>query len=353
MASRNLSNNNSKLINVVCAVLFVLFTFCYLYFYQADVIAAAQHVFSGGQTRYDRLIGAVLITVGLFFLHLVFLGITRLTYRAHAITFYPSLLALLVLTSVRISGSNQGSFGPWLWLAPLLLAVVCFVAYLVRKYEVFEKVRKPVGIFSKVFWSNVLLLCFGFFFVGFFANNDDVFHYRMRTESLLLKRDYEGALRVGQKSLATDSSLTLLRIHALAKSHQMGERLFEYPLVGGSQVLIPNGKTALTVMYPNDKFVPVPQGDFVLCSYLLDRKIDAFAIKVKRYYDLDSSLPKHYREALVLYNHLRSNPVVAYKHEVAETDFADFQKLMRECGRNKARLCDVYGNTYWYYYYEK
>ena len=58
--------------HVVCAVLFVLFTFCYLYFYQADVIAAAQHVFSGGQTRYDRLIGAVLITVGLFCLHLVF-----------------------------------------------------------------------------------------------------------------------------------------------------------------------------------------------------------------------------------------------------------------------------------------
>ena len=175
----------------------------------------------------------------------------------------------------------------------------------------------------------------------------------MRAESLLLKHDYEGALRVGQKSLATDSSLTLLRIHALAKSHQMGERLFEYPLVGGSQVLIPNGKTALTVMYPNDKFVPVPQGDFVLCSYLLDRKIDAFALKVKRYYDLDSSLPKHYREALVLYNHLRSNPVVAYKHEVTETDFADFQKLVRECSRNKARLRDVYGNTYWYYYYEK
>ena len=106
------------------------------------------------------------------------------------------------------------------------------------------------------------------------------------------------------------------------------------------------------IIYPNYNFVPVPQGDYLLCGHLLDRKIDAFALAVKRYYDLDASLPKHYREALVLYNHIRSNPVVTYKHEVADADYADFQKLMRECGSNKTRLRDVYGNTYWYYYYK-
>ena len=353
MAQKDPSNSSAKLMHVACATLFIVFTFCYLYFYQADVIAAAQHVLSGGQTRYGRLIGAVLITVGLFCIHLVFLAITRLTHRAHALTFFPSLLALLVIAAISITGRNQYSFGPWLWLAPVLLAVVCLAAYLVRKYEAFEKIRKPVGIFSKLFWGNLLLLCFGCLFVGFFGNNDDVFHYRMRAESLLLKHDYKGVLRVGQKSLATDSSLTMLRIHSLAKCRQLGERLFEYPLVGGSQVLKPDGKSVVTVMYPTYNFVQMPKGDYLLCSHLLDRKIDAFALSVKRFYDTDSLLPKHYREALVLYNHLRSNPVVAYKHEVADADYADFQQLMRKYGRDNARLRDVYGNTYWYYYYGK
>lgn len=344
--------NTAAFMRVVCAALFVVFTFCYLYFYQGDLIAAAQHVLSGGKTRYDHLIGAILITVALFFVHLLILAISRLTYRAHALTYYPSLLALLVLTAIQITDRQHYSYGPWLWLAPLLLIPVAFVAYFVRKYETFEKVRKPVGLFSKLFWSNIFLLCFGFLFVGLFSNNDDVFHYRMKAELRLLRYDYDGALKVGQRSLATDSSLTLLRTHALAKRRQMGERLFEYPLVGGSQVLQPNGNSAQTVIYPNYNFVPVPQGDYLLCGHLLERKIDAFALAVKRYYDLDASLPKHYREALVLYNHIRSNPVVAYKHEVADADYADFQKLMRQCGSNKTRLRDVYGNTYWYYYYK-
>ena len=352
MAQKNPSNSSAKWMHVACATLFVVFTFCYLYFYQADLIAAAQHVLSGGQTRYDRLIGAVLITLALFSIHLVFLAISRLTHRGHALTFYPSLLALLVLTAIRING-HRYSFGPWLWLAPVLLVVVCLAVYLIRKYEAFEKNRKPVGIFSKLFWGNMLLLCFGCFLVGFFSNNDDAFHYRMRAESLLLKHAYEGALRVGRKSLTTDSSLTMLRIHALANRRQLGEKLFEYPLVGGSQVMKPDGKNVQTVMYPTYNFVQMPKGDFQLCSQLLDRKIDAFALTIKRFYDTDSLLPKHYREALVLYNHLRSNPVVAYKHEVADADYADFQQLMRKCGRDKARLRDVYGNTYWYYYYEK
>ena len=35
----------------LCAVLFITFTFTYLYFYQADVMMATQHLLSGGQTH--------------------------------------------------------------------------------------------------------------------------------------------------------------------------------------------------------------------------------------------------------------------------------------------------------------
>ncbi|MBR1469961.1 MAG: hypothetical protein IJ605_07625 [Prevotella sp.] len=355
MTSKSSSNSGEKLMRAVCAMLFTVFTFCYLYFYQGDLIAAAQHIFSAGQTQYDHLIGAVLITLTLFGVHLLFLAITRLTYRAHALTYYPSLLALLLLTVIQITDRQHISYGPWLWVAPVLLAIVIFFAYLVRKYESLEKIRKPVGLFSKIFWSNIMLLCFGFFFVGIFSNHNDVLHYRLRMETLLLKYDYKGALEVGKKSLATDPSLTLLRTHALAKCHLLGERLFEFPLEGGAQALKPDGNSVQTIMYPTYKFVQLPESDYTLCAHLLNRNLDAFALAVKKYYAADSLLPKHYREALVLHNHLRSNPIVAYKNAVTDADYADFMKLMRngtpgsDPRRNHVR--DIYGNTYWYYYY--
>ncbi len=341
--------------HVTCATLFVAFTFCYLYFYQCDLIAASQHILSGGQTHYDRLIGGCIVTLALFCVHLAFLAVSRLTYRAYALTFYPSLLILLIMTVVQIPDSAHCNYGVWVWLVPLLFVVVIAIAYLVRKYESIEKAKRPVGFFSKIFWSNLMLLVLGFFFVGAFSNHDDVFHYRMRMESKLLKHDYAGALEVGKKSLAADSSLTLLRVHALAKRRELGERLFEYPLVGGSKALKPNGSSVQTIMYPTYNFTQLPKADYILCGYLLDREIDAFAAAVGRFYASDSLLPRHYREALVLYNHARLNPVVSYRHDVLDADYADFQKLMRQipdAQEHRARLRDVYGNTYWYYYFD-
>ena len=37
---------------MACAVLFVLFTFCYLFFYQADILTVGQHILSGGGCAY-------------------------------------------------------------------------------------------------------------------------------------------------------------------------------------------------------------------------------------------------------------------------------------------------------------
>ena len=98
--------------------------------------------------------------------------------------------------------------------------------------------------------------------------------------------------------------------------------------------------------------------DYLLCGYLLDRNIDAFAANVTKYYEVNDSvaLPKHYKEALVMYTHLRSNPRVIYNNNVMNTDFEDFQKLEKSVADERERqtaLRDTYGNTYWYYYQYK
>ena len=53
----------SKFMRAICTVLFCSFTFCYLFFYQADVMTVVQHLASGRQTFYDPMLGAVLITI--------------------------------------------------------------------------------------------------------------------------------------------------------------------------------------------------------------------------------------------------------------------------------------------------
>lgn len=43
--NRNIKSNNI-LVNITCTIVFVVFTFVYLYCYQADLLTAVQHVFS-------------------------------------------------------------------------------------------------------------------------------------------------------------------------------------------------------------------------------------------------------------------------------------------------------------------
>ena len=95
--------------------------------------------------------------------------------------------------------------------------------------------------------------------------------------------------------------------------------------------------------------------DYLLCAYLMDGNLDLFVHAIGKYYDLKKPLPKHYCEALVLYNHLRSNPYVVYHNSVMEADFTDFQTLIKQYSDARQRIAairDTYGNTYWAYYYQ-
>ena len=69
---------------VACAIFFILFTFLYLYDYQADIMSVIQHVLSQGATHYNRLVGAVLITFVLWLLQFSIYGLIRLERVGHA-----------------------------------------------------------------------------------------------------------------------------------------------------------------------------------------------------------------------------------------------------------------------------
>ena len=62
---------DSIIVRITSAACFLIFTFLYLYNYQTDVLAMAQHVLSDGKTYYVPFVGASLITILLSLLQLL------------------------------------------------------------------------------------------------------------------------------------------------------------------------------------------------------------------------------------------------------------------------------------------
>lgn len=365
---------------ILCAVFFLIFTTLYLFRYQPDILAVTQHVLSGGATHYNSVIGTVLITLVLWLLQLAIYGWTGLSHRAHALTYLPSLLLLAVLTDISPNLTVGSYLGCWVWLFPLLLIVYAGVVWIFRQLEPMEPTPFSVGVFSRVTWINMLLMCVMALIVCSIGCSDTVFHCRMRMESYMLRGDYKVAVNVGKDLERTDSSLTMLRILALSKTGSLPERLFEFPLTGGSRAMLPNRSSVRLLMLPEDsvystfgvvlkeklspmtylryvnkspKYASRVSRDWQLCGFLLDRNLDAFVRTLPCYYDIRKPLPKAYREALILYNHLRKKPRVLYKESVMDADYDDFKKAFYSSDNLWTRRANVKGNfgkSYWYYY---
>lgn len=355
--------NSTTRMRLTCAIIFVVFTYLYLNCYQADILAVAQHELSAGLTTYNYSLSPLLTTLVLFLLQLGVYAATRVKKMFHALTYFPSFLVLAVITDVPCNIDTYQSLGAWMWIVPLLLVLFAGVVWVIRQLEPYEAEAHSSLWMSRRTWQNLLQMIVMILLVVCISNGDQIFHERMKMERLMMQGKYAEALQVGQNSLDTDSSLTMLRVACLHRTHQMGDKLFTYPLVGGSKAMIPDGVTTKSMMWPIPKWMrPMKNGklryikpvDYQLCGLLLDKNLDAFIVLVQKYYNIESSsLPRHYKEALLLYTHHRLRPKIIYRNPVMEADFQDFQTMERkfsnESERNAA-LRDTYGNTYWYYY---
>jgi len=369
----------------MCAIVFLLFSFSYLYFFQADILAVAQHVLSKGMTHYNPLVGALIITSALYLFQLLVYAFLRLRKRSHALTYVPSMLLLAMITDVSSDIDRHFSMGAWWWVFPLVIVAWLPLALLARALRNIEPDIEQMSLFSRAMWINMLVMCFLIICVVSIGNTNAVFHYRMRVESALLTGDYQRALKVGKKSLETDADLQMIRMYALSRTGEMAERLFEYPVAGNSSTMLPvEGKSHFS-MYPVDslyKYLGARPGnpmttarylelmlrrdsigdkrivDYQLCGLLLDKRIDDFVCALRQHYAVDDTLnidhlPKHYREAMSLYTHLRSKPVVVYHNSVMDEDWRNLQELeamYSDFTERKGKVEEHYRGTYWYYY---
>lgn len=372
-------DSSTIIIRMMCAIVFVLFTWGWLYFFQADALAMTQHVMSGGLTHYNRLVGAIIITAVLMILQYIVNGVTKLNKRFHALTYVPSMLLLAMLTDVSQTIDKGISLSRSFGLVAFFAVAWVVLIFFVRQYKNVAK-EFHIPFFSRSMWLNMLMMVAMITCVAWIGNTNAVFQYRMKVEGHLMRGEYHQARKVGLKSLESDADLMMLRMYTLAHCNELGEHIFEYPITGNSSDILPtNGQTKM-LLYPTDSLyrfmgarpaVPMePErylamlqrrdsvnhiaiADYLLCGYLIDKQLDRFAQEISHYYPLNAQLPKHYREALTLYTHSRSNPSVVYRVPEVEENYANYQELKkqyRDPMEQKTRVSEEYRGTYWYFY---
>lgn len=370
--------NDTAISTIASGIVFCVFSFIYLFYYQSDLLTMTQHVLSHGVTQYNRLIGAIILTALFFLIQFTVDSITKRSIKLPALTYAPSALLLAMLTDINADIDKGYSLGKWAWLAPLCVALFLFAAYLSATRPL-NTSPSPGKTQLSILGNNLLTMLALMAFVCITANTDKTFHTRLRIENLISEKKYDEALSVNN-SIA-DSSSTMLRAYALSKKGQLGDRLFEYRLCGGSDALLPNNECVKCLissprgiynnvgvalrqqLRPIDYLIWIKKHgygksqlkDYLLCSYLMDKQLERFAQQLQEDEITDyKKLPKHYREALILYNHTRSNPLITYHDEVLEADYSDFQSIIKGHSNKKERkslIRSAYGNTYWYYYY--
>ena len=92
--------------------------------------------------------------------------------------------------------------------------------------------------------------------------------------------------------------------------------------------------------------------DYRLMGQLIDRQLDSFVVTLPRYYSLNAdSLPRHYREALQLYQHQRDT--IVCNDSLMHLRFLEFHRydsIYPNKRERKIRTEEEFRGTYWYYY---
>lgn len=340
---------HSLFVRVLCALLFAVFTFLYLYCYQADIMVVAQHIASGGKTRYVPVVGAVLITIVLYFLHLGVFALTKLGMRTHALTYLPSLLLLAFVTDLPSDVQDRIVLGAWVWIFPVFVILYAFVVFIARNYQEVEPEPRATGLASQLVWINLAVLLPMFVLVGIVGNHDEEFHKRARTERLIADGKYAEAYGMTLGMDTVSPVTAMLRAYALYCDGKLGEKLFETPVAGSSASLVPDNKDIRTLILPRNVIAEKARTnvDYVLCRCLIDRKLRAFVYILRKYYNPSRPLPKHYKEALILYSHKYGSHGVEFEDGKMEEEYAEFEDLR---GRHGGDLTKKFGGTYWAYY---
>ena len=281
-----------KCVRWICAILFGAFAFCWLYFFQRELLQAEYRVLFSADNglRIWMFNHHLLVSLSLTLIALLLAIPGRIVLR-----FKKGLYACNYLLSAAFLGVITGYDGDSLfgqtyteWIVTgasmLLLFLVCKIVASVPKSEYNDRPRTLAG--------NLLLMSLLFCITGYLGNTDENLHRRLRMEQMYSDGNYFELLEIGRFEEESDASIDLIRAKAMLNIEAnpagsgIGDMLFKYSISNPK-------KLANSLVNENGT-------QAYLSACLLNRDIESFrdSIHLEDY----KELPKYYMQALVIAN---------------------------------------------------
>ena len=366
-------------IKIFCALSFAIFSYTFVAIYKSPLIEMVYDGVATGRLQYNGYLLSGVVTTVLVGLALWLNRFAKYQREWTAMAFLPSALILAFITDIeRTVFCGGGSFTSWIWIFAVGIFVYMFLSFLFGRM-LFEKIKNPNMVANRIVWRNLVLLTLIFMLVGCLSGGDKSFMREAVQYKHYRNGDMDAALAVAAHSPLASKELTAQRAFLLSLKDELGERLFEFPQYYGVDGLLPSVERTTPIepqiIYSQigaqrapgesaaDYFNRVLAGDSVpraaqeyyLCSLLLERRIVDFADKVYEFYNVGDgdSLPRHYKEALVMYAHIVPEYHLAFDAgsmrdslEKMVADATDKGDAFMYSARSQAE----YGGSYWWYF---
>lgn len=368
-----------RVVAYFCAALFALFSFFFVAEYQAPLLELVYDELATGKLGFNPCVAGGVVAVALTMLAIWLNKISGFQREWTAMAYLPSTLLLAFITDIDRS-VYTGGWSPWNWVIVFLLGllVYLFLSFILRRV-LFEKIKNVAMSLNRVLWRNLMLFVVFFAMVGTLSNGEENFKREALVASYYKNGDLDAALNVGYKSLDASQQLTAQRAYVMACEGLLGEKVFEYPQLYGSDGLIPKS-VRTSVLVPDSAYALLgtpPVGnegamqylertvgsdsatsvakEFYLTALLLDKRLVEFARKLPAFYPETSvdSLPKHFREALFLHSEIDGTYSPAFSSDTLAVLFDSLRNIERCYDDVFVRGNYVrrsFGRTYWWYF---
>ena len=363
-------------IRILCALLFAAFAFLYIYLFQGEQLALIQDHLSQGQTTNNTLITSLLVTLLLMVLQHLLNRLFKLHGRYEVFSYLPSCVVLAQITKV-----NEAFSYSWTqWGISLLVA---FVLYLLIAWVDKNTIQLRNTKFLQLLVPNLGFMAVMFVFTGWYGNNAPASSMELAAWKHTHSGAYEKVLAVGRKSDDYNIRLTALRNLAMAKTGQLGDKLFAYPQPYGSEGLLMSRYNVQTPAYGSKAYYQAlgatPYGgeqaasfydrlmqksdsahyrNLYVAALLLDKNLGDFAsftVAQALASDTLGVAPSHYQEAWIIYNEKHPFTPITFVADSAVKQRYQAYLALHDMHADDAivlrTLCRrQFGDTYWYYY---